>query len=143
MLESGLVQTYRHGRFARPLRAEGKPDSEHRRYVGDDPGLATTLKLLANYLLMSGLATLSEVVRTAQAARHPDDPVRGSSTGCHCSPRARNRLDAIVSRHPRVGPRPPWAPRTCGWPCELDCSDGLRLAVAHEIKRLYEQAAAG
>lgn len=119
-------------------------DTEHRRYVGDDPGLATTLKLLANYLLMSGLATLSEVVSTAQAAGVPDDLVRDFFDGLPLvGPGLRNRLDAIVSRHPQG-----WFSTTLGakdvrLAFELACSEGLRLPVAQEIKRLYEQAAAG
>ena len=43
-------------------------DENHRRYVGDDPTVASTLKLISNYLLLTGIASLAEAVATAQAA---------------------------------------------------------------------------
>jgi 3-hydroxyisobutyrate dehydrogenase-like beta-hydroxyacid dehydrogenase len=36
--------------------------------VGEDPTVASTLKLIANYLLLTGIASLTEGVATAQAA---------------------------------------------------------------------------
>jgi 3-hydroxyisobutyrate dehydrogenase-like beta-hydroxyacid dehydrogenase len=36
--------------------------------VGEDPTVASTLKLIANYLLLTGIASLAEGVATAQAA---------------------------------------------------------------------------
>src|ERR1700733_256582 len=49
---------------------------ERRRYLGDDATVATTLKLLANYLLMAGIATLAEVVVVAQTLGLPDNLIR-------------------------------------------------------------------
>src|SRR5256886_10953935 len=49
---------------------------ERRVYLGEDARVATRLKLLSNYLLMSGVATLAEVVATAQAVGLPDELIR-------------------------------------------------------------------
>src|ERR1700727_229843 len=71
---------------------------ERRRYLGDDATVPTTLKLLANYLLMSGIATLAEVVVAAQTVGLPDDLIRDFFGRLPLvAPGLRNRLDPIVS----------------------------------------------
>jgi 3-hydroxyisobutyrate dehydrogenase-like beta-hydroxyacid dehydrogenase len=72
--------------------------SEHRVYVGEDAKVATTLKLLSNYLLMSGIAAVAETVATAQAAGLPDQLIRDYLGQLPLvAPALRNRLDDIVS----------------------------------------------
>ncbi len=61
-----------HHDLARPV-YETLADENHRRYVGEDPTVASTLKLISNYLLMIGIASLAEAVATAQAAGLDDD----------------------------------------------------------------------
>src|ERR1700682_2741238 len=63
-------------------------DAGHCVYVGEDARVATTLKLLSNYLLMSGIATLAETVATAQAVGLPTRPSRDSPGQLHLSPPA-------------------------------------------------------
>src|SRR5205085_4783090 len=73
-------------------------DAGRRVYVGEDAGVATTLKLLSNYLLMSGIATLAETVATAQAVGLPDELIRDYLGQLPLvAPAFRNLLDEIVS----------------------------------------------
>jgi len=112
-------------------------------YVGEDARVATTLKLLSNYLLMSGIATLAEAVATAQAAGLPDDliclyfgqlPV--------VAPALHNRLDDIVS-----GDHDGWfsttlAAKDVRLTEDLARSHGVRLPLADAVRRRFEEAAA-
>ena len=71
--------------------------SSSHRWCGEDPGTATTFKVLGNYPLMSGLAALSEVVAVAQAAGLGDPALReflGQSP--LVAPALQNRLDDMV-----------------------------------------------
>ena len=71
--------------------------SGQRRWCGEDPGRATTLKVLSNYLLMAGIAVLGEVVATGQAAGL-DDALLVDYLGNVplVAPGLRNRLDDMV-----------------------------------------------
>ena len=53
----------------------------HRR-CGEDPGTATTLKIVANYLLLSGLAALAEAVATGRGRGLTPSASGGSSPPC-------------------------------------------------------------
>jgi 3-hydroxyisobutyrate dehydrogenase-like beta-hydroxyacid dehydrogenase len=118
-------------------------EEEHRRYVGEDPKLASTLKLLSNHLLLSGIAILAETVATAQAVGLADDLI--SEYFGHLplvAPALRNRIDDIVS-----GDHQGWFATRLGAKDlrlveELARSQGVPLPVAEAVKRRYEQAAA-
>jgi 3-hydroxyisobutyrate dehydrogenase-like beta-hydroxyacid dehydrogenase len=117
-------------------------DEGHRRYVGEDATVASTLKLLSNYLLMSGIATLAEAVATAQAIGMPDELIREYFGRLPLvAPALRNRLDDIVS-----GNHDGWFSTTLGAKDvrlaeELARSHGVRLPLAEAVKQRYEEAA--
>jgi 3-hydroxyisobutyrate dehydrogenase-like beta-hydroxyacid dehydrogenase len=118
-------------------------EARRRVYVGEDARVATTLKLLSNYLLMSGIATLAETVATAQAVGLADDLIRGYLGQLPLvAPALRNRLDDIVS-----GDHAGWFSTTLGAKDvrlaeELARSHGVTLPLADVVKRRYEEAAA-
>jgi 3-hydroxyisobutyrate dehydrogenase-like beta-hydroxyacid dehydrogenase len=118
-------------------------DEPHRRYVGEDPTVATTLKLISNYLLMTGIATLAEAVATAQAAGLNDDLIRDYLGSLPLvAPGLQNRLDDIISGEHRG-----WFPTTLGAKDvrlaeELAQGHDLRLPLAAAVRRRYEEAAA-
>ena len=114
-----------------------------RRYVGEDPKLASTLKLLSNFLLMSGIAALAEAVATAQALGLADDLIRDYFGRLPLvAPALRNRLDDVVS-----GDHHGWFSTRLGakdvrLAADLAASHGVRLPVAEAVQRRYEQAVA-
>jgi 3-hydroxyisobutyrate dehydrogenase-like beta-hydroxyacid dehydrogenase len=118
-------------------------EAQRRVYVGDDARVATTLKLLSNYLLMSGVATLAEAVATAQAVGLPDELIRDYLGQLPLvAPALRNRLDDIVS-----GDHDGWFSTTLGAKDvrlaeDLARSHGVLLPLAEAVKRRFEEAAA-
>jgi len=109
-------------------------------FVGEDPGTATTLKLLANYLLMSGLATLAEAVATGQASGI-DDVTLSEFFGALplVAPALHNRLGALfASEHDG------WFATTLGakdvrLTVEMARTSGVTLPLAELIESRYEQ----
>lgn len=75
--------------------------SGHLRWVGEDPGRATTLKVIANYLLLTGLAALGEAVVAAQRLGLEDETIEQFLAGSPLMARAlENRLlDVIGGQH--------------------------------------------
>jgi 3-hydroxyisobutyrate dehydrogenase-like beta-hydroxyacid dehydrogenase len=118
-------------------------DAGRRFYVGNDATVATTLKLLSNYMLMSGIATLAETVATAQAVGLPDQLIRDFLGQLPLvAPALRNRLDDIVS-----GDHDGWFTTTLGAKDvrlaeDLARSHGVLLPLADTVKRRFEEAAA-
>ena len=91
-------------------------EAGRRVYVGEEARVATTLKLLSNYLLMSGIATLAETVATAQAVGLSDELIRDYLGQLPLvAPALRNRLDDIVSATMTAGSRRLSGRRTSGW----------------------------
>jgi 3-hydroxyisobutyrate dehydrogenase-like beta-hydroxyacid dehydrogenase len=118
-------------------------EAAHRVYVGEDPTVATALKLLSNYLLMSGIASLAETVATAQAVGLPDEVIRNYFGQLPLvAPALRNRLDDIIS-----GDHHGWFSTTLGAKDvrlteNLAKSHGVVLPLADVVKGRYEEAAA-
>jgi 3-hydroxyisobutyrate dehydrogenase-like beta-hydroxyacid dehydrogenase len=118
-------------------------EETRRLYFGEDATLASTLKLLSNYLLMSGIAALSEVVATAQAAGLPDAMISAYFGQLPLvAPALRNRLEDVVS-----GDHQGWFATRLGakdmrLAAELGASHGLALPIAQAIGRRYEEASA-
>jgi 3-hydroxyisobutyrate dehydrogenase-like beta-hydroxyacid dehydrogenase len=116
---------------------------EGRRYVGEDPTQAITLKLLSNYLLMSGIATLAEAVAAAQTAGLADDLIRDYFGQLPLvAPALRNRLDDIVSGDHRGWFSTRLGAKDVRLAEELAGSHGLLLPLAQAVKQRYEEAAA-
>ncbi len=111
-------------------------------YVGEDARVASTLKLLSNYLLMSGIAALAETVATAQAVALPNELIREYFSQLPLiAPALRNRLDDIIS-----GDHQGWFSTTLGakdvrLADELARAHGVLLPLADAVKRRFEEAA--
>jgi 3-hydroxyisobutyrate dehydrogenase-like beta-hydroxyacid dehydrogenase len=118
-------------------------EAARRVYVGEEATVATTLKLLSNYLLMSGIAVLAETVVTAQAVGLPDELIRNYLGQLPLvAPALRNRLDDIVS-----GDHDGWFSTTLGAKDVrltegLARSHGVLLPLAGVVKQRFEEAAA-
>src|SRR5437660_10951899 len=116
---------------------------ERRVYVGEDARVATTLKLLSNYLLMSGIATLAEAVAMAQVVGLPDELIREYFGQLPLvAPALRNRLDDIVS-----GDHDGWFSTELGAKAvrlaeDLARAHGVQLPLAAAAKRRFDEAAA-
>ena len=116
---------------------------ERRRYLGDDATVATTLKLLANYLLMSGIATLAEVVVVAQTVGLPDDLIRDFFGRLPLvAPGLLNRLDPIVDGEPEGWFSMRLGAKDVRLADVLARSHDVELPLAGAVKRLYERATA-
>ncbi|MGO8905856.1 MAG: NAD(P)-dependent oxidoreductase [Solirubrobacteraceae bacterium] len=122
---------------------EALAEEGRRIYVGEHAALATTLKLISNYLLMSGIVALSEAVVTAQAVGLPDELIRDYLGQLPLvAPALRNRLDDIIS-----GDHDGWFSTSLGAKDvrlaeDLARSHGVQLPLADAVKRRYEEAAA-
>lgn len=112
------------------------------RWCGDDPGAATTLKLLNNYLLLGGLALLAEVIATGEAAGLDSallaDFLRNSPL---VAPALRNRLDDMVS-----GDHEGWfsavlGAKDLGLFARLASEVGADVQVARQVESQFERAA--
>jgi 3-hydroxyisobutyrate dehydrogenase-like beta-hydroxyacid dehydrogenase len=125
------------------LKAVFESLSDKRIELGDDPGTALVVKLLANALLLGGLALLGEVVATAQAAGIEDEFLRsflGSSP--LVAPALGNRLDNMIS-----GDHAGWfttalGAKDAGLAEDLAMAHRLRLPLLDAVKRRYAEAAA-
>ncbi|MCW2879039.1 MAG: 6-phosphogluconate dehydrogenase NAD-binding protein [Sphaerisporangium sp.] len=110
-------------------------------YCGEDPGSATTFKLLNNYLLMSGVAALAEVVATAEAAGLDTKLLREVlHQWPTIPPGILNRVDDIIA-----GDHKGWFSTRLGAKDvrllnEVAESKGLSLPIARLVGRRYEEA---
>lgn len=117
--------------------------SEQVRYLGEEVELAPQMKLLANYLLLSGIAVLGELVSVAEAVGLKDDVMleflQASplvADGLH------NRLEALFS-----GQHTGWFTTTLGAK-DLRLADQLAkeaqlaLPLLELVKSRYEEASA-
>jgi 3-hydroxyisobutyrate dehydrogenase-like beta-hydroxyacid dehydrogenase len=118
-------------------------EAGRRVYVGEDAGVATTLKLLSNYLLMSGIVALAETVATAQAVGLSDELIRDYLGQLPLvAPALRNRLDDIVS-----GNHDGWFSTTLGAKDvrlaeDLARAHGVVLPLADAVRQRFDEAVA-
>jgi 3-hydroxyisobutyrate dehydrogenase-like beta-hydroxyacid dehydrogenase len=111
-------------------------------YCGGDPGSALTYKLLNNYLLMSGIAVLAEVVATGQAAELDETILRDFLFQWPTiAPALHNRLDDILGGDHRGWFTTRLGAKDVRLTAELAESKGLELPIARLIEQRYEEAA--
>jgi 3-hydroxyisobutyrate dehydrogenase-like beta-hydroxyacid dehydrogenase len=110
---------------------------------GDRPGLATTTKLMSNYLLMAGIATLAEAIAIGKAGGLDLEFVRLFLGGVPMvAPALHNRLDDLInSSHDgwftsKLGAKDV---RLAG---DLAESAGAKVPIARLVEQRYEEAAA-
>ncbi|GAA3824529.1 NAD(P)-dependent oxidoreductase [Sphaerisporangium flaviroseum] len=113
-------------------------------FCGEDPGSATTFKLLNNYMLISQIAVVAEVVATAEAAGLDVKLLREVfDQWPTVSPSIRNRLDDVIS-----GDHQGWfatrlGAKDVGHLVRVAESNGLSLPIAGLVERRYHEAAEG
>ena len=113
------------------------------RPCGDDPGAATTFKLLANYLLMGGLALLADAVAAGQALGVDNAALRDFFTAIPVvAPALHNRLDDLID-----GDHAGWfttvlGAKDVGLAADLAASAGVELGLAETVEARYREAAA-
>ncbi len=112
------------------------------RYCGNDPGSALTYKLLNNYLLMSGLAVVAEVVAAAQAAELEESTLRDFLFQWPTvAPALHNRLDDVIGGEHRGWFTTVLGAKDVRLAAELGESLGLDLPLARLVQRRYAEAA--
>jgi 3-hydroxyisobutyrate dehydrogenase-like beta-hydroxyacid dehydrogenase len=110
-------------------------------YVGEDPGAALTLKLLNNYLLMSGIAVLGEVVAAAEGTGLDPSVVRTYlSSSPLVAPALHNRLEDLLH-----GDHEGWFSVTLGekdvrLAIEVAVGAGVDFAIAESVASRYQAA---
>jgi 3-hydroxyisobutyrate dehydrogenase-like beta-hydroxyacid dehydrogenase len=113
-----------------------------RRDAGDDPGNAAVIKVLNNYLLLSGVAALADVVALAQANGIADrdltDLLQHLPT---VAPGVANRVPGLLgSEHE------PWfsidlGRKDLGLAAELASRSGIRLGLIEDVTATYDRTA--
>lgn len=108
---------------------------------GDDPGRATVVKLMGNFLLLAGIATLAEVVATGQAAGL-DDEFLSTFLGAAplVAPALGNRLGAVIGRDPAGWFPTPLGAKDMGLLLDLAGSLDLGLPLAEAVRDRYRTA---
>jgi 3-hydroxyisobutyrate dehydrogenase-like beta-hydroxyacid dehydrogenase len=115
--------------------------SDSRQDAGDDAGTAATIKLLNNYLLLSGLVVLADAVAVGQASGFSDSDLAGLLNELPViAPGLKNRIDGLLSDH-----HDPWfsvdlASKDLRLFAELADQAGLRLGVLEAAQASYRAA---
>ncbi|MDP9840853.1 NAD(P)-dependent oxidoreductase [Streptosporangium lutulentum] len=111
-------------------------------YCGGDPGNALTYKLLNNYLMMSGIAVIAEVVATGQAAGLDEAMLREFLFQWPTvAPALHNRLDGILGDDHRGWFTTSLGAKDVRLTVEVAESRGIDLPIARLVERRYEEAA--
>jgi 3-hydroxyisobutyrate dehydrogenase-like beta-hydroxyacid dehydrogenase len=115
--------------------------SERRLYCGPDPATASTLKLIANYLLMTGVASLAEADALGQTTGVQAGLLREFLTTIPTvAPGLHNRLDDVLT-----GDHQGWFTSRLGAKDvrlfeELATEAGLRVPIAALVRSRYQEA---
>jgi 3-hydroxyisobutyrate dehydrogenase-like beta-hydroxyacid dehydrogenase len=112
------------------------------RHCGDDPGRALVVKLANNYLLMAGLAVVSEAIAGAQRAGLDDDLIIDVFTSSGMvAPGLRNRVpDLVKGDHDGWFP-PPMGAKDVGLFLDLAAAE-RPLPLAELVRSRYVEAIA-
>jgi len=114
--------------------------SDRRLYCGPGPETALTLKLIANYLLMAGVVTLSEAVATGQAAGVEPGLLR-QFLATVVAPGLHNRLDDVLTGNHEGWFTTRLGAKDVGLFQDVAAGTGLALPVADLVRARYKQAA--
>lgn len=113
------------------------------RRLGTEPPLATTVKVMANSLLLAGLGVLAEVVATGQAAGLDDDTLRRLLADSPLvAPALRNRLDDVVAGDHRAWFTTALGAKDARLMAELADGLGVDAALVRAVRARYDAAAA-
>jgi 3-hydroxyisobutyrate dehydrogenase-like beta-hydroxyacid dehydrogenase len=110
-------------------------------YCGEDPGAATTLKLLNNYLLMGGIAIIGEAVAAGQASGLDPTVFRNYLFSSPLvAPAFHNRIEDLLA-----GDHEGWFSVALGakdvtLAIEAALDAGVNLAIAKAVKARYQAA---
>ncbi|MCK4176592.1 NAD(P)-dependent oxidoreductase [Aciditerrimonas ferrireducens] len=111
---------------------------------GEDPALATTMKLVANYLLLGSLAVCAEAVATAQAAGVAPKVLEGFLRSSPLvAPGLQNRLDLLLGQDHRGWFAPALGAKDVRLFEQLAANAALRLPVAPAVAAAYQATAEG
>ena len=111
-------------------------------YCGEDPGAASTVKLLNNYLLMAGVAILGEVVAAAEAVGLDSQVLTSYLTSSPLvAPALKNRLENLMAHGEHAG----WFSTTLGakdvmLAIKLAGEAGLDWPIARAVADRYQAA---
>lgn len=112
-------------------------------YLGEEVGRALQMKLLANYLLLSAVAVLGEVVSAAEAVGISDEVLEGFLASSPLVPESvRNRLEALFRRDHAGWFTTALGAKDARLATEMAKKAGVVLPVAEVVKSRYEEAAA-
>ena len=117
--------------------------SSTRRYCGPEPAHATSVKLLCNYLLMAGIAALSEAVAAGQAVGLGDAFLRDLFAHVPLvAPALQNQLDDVLAGDHRGWFTTRLGAKDVRLTAEMAAAAGVRLPLAEVVRLRYEEAAA-
>lgn len=109
---------------------------------GEDPGSATSLKLVSNYLLLGGLALLAEAVGTAEAAGiDPEILRRFLRSSPMVPPGLHNRLDIVLDHEHAGWFAPEQGAKDVALAAALAAANGVHLPLAEAIAARFEASA--
>jgi 3-hydroxyisobutyrate dehydrogenase-like beta-hydroxyacid dehydrogenase len=112
-----------------------------RRDAGDDAGIAAVIKLLNNYLLLSGVAALADVVSLGRASGFTDEDLADLLQNLPTvAPGVANRVEGLIGTE-----HDPWfsidlGRKDLGLVNELASRSGTRLGLAEPIRAQYDEA---
>jgi len=115
--------------------------SDSRQDAGDDAGTAAIIKLLNNYLLLSGLVVLADAVAVGQASGFSDSDLAGLLNELPViAPGLKNRIDGLLTDH-----HDPWfsvdlASKDLRLFAELADHAGLQLGALDAAQASYRTA---
>lgn len=110
-------------------------------YCGEDPGSATTLKLINNYVLMGGVAMLGEAIAAGQATGLDPGMFRNYLMSTPLvAPALHNRVDDLLT-----GDHEGWfsvalGDKDVGLAIQVAVEAGVDMAVAESVRARYQAA---
>lgn len=108
---------------------------------GADPGAATALKLVANYLLLGGLAVLAEAVGAAEAAGIDPTVLRGFlRTSPLVAGGLQNRLENVLDRDHAGWFTPAQGAKDVRLALEMAAAGGTMLPVGRCVAERFDEA---